>query len=244
MLICPICHKDEFDRVENGLLIKKYVFTCRGCHTRLEQTGQGQKATFRITAVSPDYTNCVALFDGMRWSLDELTKNEAKTYSDAQLASIVQGDIPAEILEEAEEIPPFPLEEGEELIFALDNVFFFEDRLWKSSQTTRFSFRETIRKWQTVKNLPEPQRRDITETLDNGSLYITTRRYSFTGMSHAIDEPFTKISLILPFQDGMGISRSNSAKMEFYKGGYHWPLVAAVMRGLIRRSTSPVDAPR
>ena len=163
MVICPICRKTVFDRFENGFLIKKTVFACRECHTRLEQAGQGQKTTFHISNVSPDFTNCASLFEGMRWSLDELVKNEVNVYSDAALARMVQGDIPDDILSEAEEVPPFSLDEGEKLIFALDNVFFFEDRLWKGSQTPRFSFRETIGKWQAVKHLSEPQRRDITE---------------------------------------------------------------------------------
>ncbi|MDD5369778.1 MAG: hypothetical protein PHQ40_11885 [Anaerolineaceae bacterium] len=242
-LVCPICHKDEFDRLENGFLIKKTVFACRECQTRLEQAGQGRKTTFRITAVGPEYTNCAILFDGMRWSPQELNQGEVSIYSDAALARMVQGDIPAEILAETEETPPFSLDEGEQLIFALSNVFFFEDRLWKTSQPIRFSFRETIGRWQTVKRLPDPQRRDLIETLDTGNFYISTRRYSFTGLSHHIDEPFTKISLVLPSQNGIGISRSNSTKMEYYKGGYYWPLLAAVIRGLIRRSSSPIGSP-
>lgn len=188
-----------------------------------------------------EYSNCLMLFQGGKWTAQELASDQFNVYSDTDLAAMVQGELPEDILTPADETPPFSLEEGEVLIFALRPVYSFQERINPNLPGFRFSFRQMVGKWEMVKSLPDPRRSNVIETLDSGSLYLTTSRYSFQGSEHTIIEPLQKITSVFPLSDGMGIMRSNHHRVEYYKGGYHWPLIAAVLRSLIHRSEKPTE---
>ncbi len=233
---CPVCKGTGFTQAQSGFLVKKIRFCCTNCHSGLELAGKGQE--YRVVDLGPEYSNCAGLFHGLLFTPQDLTSDGLPVYSDQTLAQLAKGEIPDSFYPD-EEPSISPSIEGlaGRLVLRLDNLYTFEDRVLRSPKSATRSFQTLTGQWGEVGCLPEPRYQNVVETLDSGSLWITSLCYRFSGEQHTIEEPLDKVKAVLLYQDGMGISRTNSLKIEYYKGGFHWPLVSALMRGSVRNAS-------
>jgi len=69
---------------------------------------------------------------------------------------------------------------------------------------------------------------------DTGNLFVTNKRFVFVGNHKNIDFPLDKILAVEPFSDGIGISRANKQKTEYFIGGFDGLTVKAAIEGAIR----------
>ena len=70
--------------------------------------------------------------------------------------------------------------------------------------------------------------------IDTGNLTVTNKRVVFVGNHKNIDFTLDKVLSVEPFSDGIGISRSNKQKTEYFIGGFDGLTVKAVIEGAIR----------
>jgi hypothetical protein len=91
---------------------------------------------------------------------------------------------------------------------------------------------ETPKDEETMKLLTEShmERRHM----DTGNLFVTNKRFVFVGNHKNIDFPLGKVLAVEPFSDGIGISRANKQKTEYFVGGFDGLTVKAAIEGAIR----------
>lgn len=70
--------------------------------------------------------------------------------------------------------------------------------------------------------------------IDTGNLSVTNKRVVFVGKHKNIDFTLDKVLSVEPCSDGIGISRSNKQKTEYFVGGFDGLTVKAVIEGAIR----------
>jgi len=70
--------------------------------------------------------------------------------------------------------------------------------------------------------------------IDTGNFFVTNKRITFVGSLKNIDFKLDKVLSVEPFSDGIGISRSNKQKTEYFVGGFDGLTVKAVIDGAIR----------
>ncbi len=234
-LTCPVCSGKSFSVEEKRIaFLKRSHFACASCGTRLENAGRPASGRFKVTRVGASYSNTADLFRGMAFSQAELASTGLPVYSDEELACFARGQIPADFFSnDTPEGETARLRHGERTLLLLENVYAFDDRVQRSVKTSKRSIQTLVGVWNRVSLLPEPRWSNVTETLDRGVLWITTERYRFLGERRRVEEPLTKVKSVLLYRDGMAISRSNSPKTEYYKGSYHWPFIAALLRGMV-----------
>jgi hypothetical protein len=236
-IICPVCRENQFSQEQKGIILKYLTHRCLSCDTRLKQTGKGDDALFSVIRVGKNYSNCDPLFKGWQENLPGLQSHDLPVYPDAQLLQFSIGEISEDYYQnDAEMELPFELDLDEQLVFALGNVYAWEDRLNPEMQNTGIRPKVEPGNWFKIKPLTEPRFAHQTETLAVGSLFITSMRYYFEGKSREIGHIFTKITSLTPYRNGMAISSPERLRNEFFKGYYHWPLITSISRGLIRNS--------
>lgn len=236
---CPICLGTEFTPEMAGFPIKSPAFRCGNCASLLKPSGKAGDLTFHVEKLGPNFSNAFFLLKGATWSAAELAgpDREATLHPDADLLRFAQGTVGDEFLagDEDGELP-LPIAPGEKVIFAMQTVYTWDTRP-KDDQVARGlkTFQIKPGEWKDVKLLGEPRSYNLYETLDDGDLYLTDRRLIFKGKRRQIEEDLSRVLAVIPFQDGIGVLRKERIKIECYKGQYYWPLVGAVLAGLIYR---------
>ena len=234
-VVCPFCEGTVFTSETKGLLFKKTNFVCGKCGSILE-TKDGE--TFMVSTVGEAYSNTITIMQDRKLARDKLSEPGLPIVSDADLASVSmgEGELFERIIKEADQNVPIILKQNEQAIFFLQNATLSEERSQRiSSGAGAFSFRVAKGVWFHTGRLSQPEYASTLQIIDSGSLVITTKRYVFVGANKSVDQNLSKITAIKPFNDGMGIVRTNKEKVEYYKGSYHWPLIASIFMGVVKK---------
>ncbi len=230
---CPACKGMNFATKKEGLVFKKTIYDCPTCGLSMET---GNNHTFTIKKVGEDYSNAQRLLVGHEFKVDELAHHNIPIVTDTKLAEYAAGDIPDEMFHQNMETPII-LKKNERIAFYLKGISYNEERRQRVSRGSGgYSFRVAKGVWYHTGNISGPQYRDAIQKIDDGSLMITSARYIFIGSMKNVDQPHSKIDAITPFVNGIGISRSNKQMIEYYLGNYHWPLIASVFMGIVKKS--------
>jgi hypothetical protein len=235
--VCPVCGAVDFDRAQAGFIIHHPVSRCGRCGSEYVFEVKTGGPEFRLQKVGSSYSNCDRLNRGRAWAMDELADDHMRIYSDAELLAIANGEVSDDFFEgENPEEPGFYPIANEIVVFTLKNVYSWEDRP-KGGQAGagRSSILVQPGGWFKVKPLTEPRYMHELETLEDGTLILTDKRYLFFGKTRQIDQPMRALRALFPYQDGLGIARKEKTRIEYYKGNYYWPLIGAVFSGLARR---------
>jgi len=180
----------------------------------------------------------VTVMQDRKLTRDKLAEPGLPIVSDADLASISigEGEFFERIINEADQNVPIILKQDERAMFLLPNATLSEERSQRtSSGAGAFSFRVAKGVWFHTGRLSQPEYASTLQVIDSGPLVITNKRYVFVGNNKSVDQSLSKITAIKPFNDGMGIVRSNKQKVEYYKGSYHWPLIASIFMGVVKK---------
>jgi hypothetical protein len=237
VVTCPACKGTNLRSEITGTLFKKTIYQCLTCGTTLEQSGKGDKATFALTKVGDDYSNADTVLTSEKFNLVELKEKPLAVLTDADLVRFADGDIPDDIFTAAKQQVAIILKKGERVAFAMQNVSFCEERQQKvSSGGGSYSYRIGKGMWFHTGRLSDPKYASVITPVDQGTLYLTTHRYVFVGKFKNIDQPHGKVTSVTLYRDGMGVARSNKQKVEYFKGAYHWPIVASIMLGLVKKA--------
>jgi hypothetical protein len=234
-VVCPFCEGTAFTSELKGLVFKTTRFVCAKCSSVLE-TKDGE--TFTVSTVGDAYSNTITVMKDRKLTRDKLSEPGLPLVSDADLASVSmgEGELFARIINEADQNVPIILKQNEQAIFLLQNTSLSEERIQRtSSGSGAFSFRVAKGVWFHTGRLSQPEYASTLQVIDSGSLVITNKRYGFVGNNKSVDQSLSKIIAIKPFNDGMGIVRSNKQKVEYYKGSYHWPLIASIFMGVVKK---------
>jgi hypothetical protein len=89
--------------------------------------------------------------------------------------------------------------------------------------------------WLHAGKLLDSSNENELKVIDKGTFILTTKRYIFLGGGKTIDQPLSRIGSIVPFPDGIGIARSNKQKIEYFSGGYYWPNISSIIKGVVNR---------
>jgi hypothetical protein len=242
--ICPVCASVDFSWAQVGFILHHTISRCGRCGSEFSYEIKQDGPEFRLQKVGSAYSNGDRLNRGRAWSPEELTEDSIHIYPDAKLLAMANGDVDDEFFagENPEESGFFPIT-GEIVVFTLKNVYSWEDRP-KGGQAAagRSSILVQPGGWFKVKLLTEPRLLHELETLEDGTLILTNKRYLFIGKNRHIDQPLRALRALFPYQDGLGIARKEKTRIEYYKGNYYWPLVGAVLSGLARRKRGTQDA--
>jgi hypothetical protein len=212
-IICPVCKETGFSVSEKGLVLKKTVYRCNSCETEMETRG-GQ--SFLITSVGGGYSNAKSIVVGKKLKLENLGEPGFHAFSDQELEDIsdARSSLLDNVINEAAEkfSGDFPvlLKEGENPVMRMGRVRFCEERSKGGD--------------------------NVLATLDTGDLLLTTKRYAFVGVKRSVAQPLSRITSIQVYNDGIGVSRSNKQKVEYFLGDYHWPLMAAIIKGTAKKA--------
>jgi hypothetical protein len=236
---CPICLGTDFTPEMSGFPVKSPAYRCRQCASLIKPAVKSGMLSFHIEKLGPAYSNAGFQLKGSSWSAEELTQpdHESSIHADDDLLRLAQGTIGEDFLagEDPSQVP-FPIADGETVIFALQTVYTWDTRP-KDEQVAPGlkAFQIKPGAWKDVTQRGEPKTVNLYETLDDGDLYLTDRRLIYTGKRRQIDEDLARVIAVVPFQDGIGVLRKERIKIECYKGQYYWPLVGAVLAGLANR---------
>lgn len=237
---CPACHSSNFSVQDKGLLIKKKICTCTNCKTILETKG---KEHFVITTLGDQYSSAKPFFEGQEIKIENLSTQPI--ISDEWLNKLSNGD--DELLQEffdrseSESADTSIILKKDELIaIRIPKVNFAEERSKRvSSGYSGTSIRVAKGISFRVGSVGESKYEQEIKSLDSGELLFTNKRYFFVGNKKNITQPLSKITIITPYKDAIGISRENKQKTEFFRGSDHitWIIIAALVRGLIIKGT-------
>ncbi|MCL4560531.1 MAG: hypothetical protein M1281_07950 [Chloroflexi bacterium] len=206
----------------------------------MEQVGKIERGEFIVKIVGEDYSNCTSLFEGVRLTYESMASGEFPIFSDNLLRRFADGDLTEWERDEIEPLKtPFLPAKDEQIYAAMENVIFCEDK-YRRGETggQKKILREMRGRWGQVDYLEATNTMRMLDTRDVGQLVLTSRRFHFKGENVTIDQPLSVVRLILPYRDGFGIERMNKLKREYFKGNYHWPVIAAIFAGLVKRASS------
>lgn len=236
-IVCPICKSTNLSTQTEGMLFKKNVLTCNGCHTVMEQSGKGDKAIFKVRGVGDEYSNANILLQGKSFSIQELSTHNISVVSDEQLAEFSQGNLENLTVQMSGDLDrDIILKKDERIVFWLGPIDYLEERKKKvSGGAAGFSFRVTKGVWYRTMKI-NSQYEDTLTMQDSGILILTNKRYIFMGGGKNIDQPLTALTAINPFADGVSFVRSGKQRTEFFRGNYHWPLISSIIIGLVKNA--------
>lgn len=232
---CPFCEGTAFTSETKGLVFKTTRFECVRCGSVLETK---DKETFKVANIGDAYSNTLPFMQGRELSRDKLSEPGLPIIPDTDLVSVSlgEGELFDRIISEADQKAPIILKQNEQVVFFLQNTTLSEQRSQRiSSGAGAFSFKVAKGVWFHTGRLSQPEYASTLQTLDIGTLVLTTKRYIFVGANKSVDQVLSKITAIKPFTDGLAIIRSNKQKVEYYHGGYHWPLMASVFMGVVKK---------
>jgi hypothetical protein len=222
-----------------GFPIKTAAFRCARCGTQLKPVPRANPPAYKLDRVGADYSNAAEILKGCAWPADDLSIPDGppNVYSDRDLIRMAQGSIEEDFLKGDDNCDvPFRSQPHEIVIFSMDNIYTWLTRPKDEQVAPGLKvYQVKPGEWKDAAILGEPKSYNVLETLDEGSLYLTDRRIIFLGKRRQIDEDLARIQVVLPFQDGFGVLRKEQIKIECYKGDYYWPLVGAIMAGIVTR---------
>jgi hypothetical protein len=239
-IICPACKSTSFLSSSTGVIFKKTIHKCTNCGTVLEQSSSDPKNVYKVSKIGEEYSNAAGLLEGKRFTTNELGTHELHIFSDTQLEAFANGELDnLHIQMVGDASLNIVLKKDEKIVFYLAPI----DLLEEKSQQVRtgggsFSFRIAKGWWYRTPAIRSPQYASVLTNIDSGVLAVTNKRYIFSGSKRSIDQPYTKITSIRPYNDGMGIARSNKEKTEVFTGNYHWPFISSIIMGLVKNANS------
>ncbi len=232
-ITCPLCKGKEFQSAQSGLIVKSAGLRCLGCQTLLGHAAD----VFWVKRVGPAYSNCARLLRDRKFSREELAAYQGPVHTDAALADLARGNIPEDFYEEEGGLElPIPLQAGERVIFLLHNAYAWDERSLHTSRKGA-AHRPASGIWFEIHPLPDPKFTGDLDTLDAGTLLITDRRYAFAGARQQVAVSHTEVKAVFPYQDGAGVVRFDKVRVAYFKGFYHWPLIASTWMGLVKAAS-------
>lgn len=234
-ITCPFCDGNTFTSETKGFASKTTRLECVRCSSVLETK---DNKTFKVAKVGNAHSNTEYFMQGKTFSREKLLEPGLPIVSDDDLASVSngEGELFESIISEANQEVPIILKQSERAVISLPNAFLSEHRSQRVSSGGGFiSFKVTRGVWYHTGRLSQPEYATVLKVLDKGALTLTTKRYVFSGTSNSVDQSLSKITEIRPFVDGLGIIRSGKQKMEYYRGDYHWPLMASIFLGVVKK---------
>ena len=237
-MICPICKGKEFIPEKFGFPARGDGLRCQACGTVLSVSGGSANPIYRVEYLGKTYSNAAELVRDQTWGREDLESIDECPFSDQVLLEIAQGMVPPEFISGGGDCDvPFRTDANETVIFILENTYLWEERPNGERQSLGlFAFRIQPGGWNKIKPLGEPKAFNHIETLDNGTLYLTDRRYIFIGKNHKTDDELRRVRTVFPYTNGIGVMRSEKTRVEYIKGAYYWPLIGALLTGLAARS--------
>lgn len=113
---------------------------------------------------------------------------------------------------------PVILKKNEILIFTIPGVALCEEKTVKTKGSMQgVSIRVMKGVSYRVGGFEASSQKKIVE-LDKGTLTVTNKRLSFSGKTHSVDFPLSKINAIKPLETGISISRSGKQRVEYFLG--------------------------
>lgn len=242
-IVCPVCKGTNFSSISEGLLIKRNVLTCVKCNTVMVQLGKGDKSKFEVRKVGEEYSNVDRLFRDKFFTIPELNSHELPIASDAQLEEYAKGNLEGLTIEMRGDVKrDIILKKNEKIVFMLSPIDYLEERSKRVSGGGQgLSFRIAKGVWYRTSQFRSEYADTITK-LDSGVMAFTNKRYIFIGNTKNIDQPLTSLTAINPFSDGVSFIRSGKQRTEFFSGNYHWPLVASIIMGLVKKANEGNNA--
>jgi hypothetical protein len=234
-VVCPFCEGTSLSSETKGFISKTTSYHRASCGSELETK---DNRSFTVIKVGEEYSNTATFMQGRKLSLDKLREPNLPIQPDDELADIANatGEVFEQLLAEANQNVPIVLKKNERAILALTTASLLEERSRPvPGGLGSFSFRVTKGVWYHTGRLSQPQYASVLTPLDKGALILTNMRYVFVGQARSIDQSLSKIISLRPFNDGMGIARTNKQKLEYYQGPYHWPVMASIFLGVLKR---------
>lgn len=236
-IVCPVCKGINFSTISEGMFIKKNVLTCNNCKTIMEQSGKEDKSRFKVRKVGEEYSNVDRLFKDKSFTIPELNSHELPIVSDEQLEEYAKGNLEGLTIEMRGDLKrDIILKKNEIIVIMLSPIDYLEERSKRVSGGGQgLSFRIAKGVWYRTSQFRSEYTDTITK-LDSGVMTFTNERYIFLGNTKNIDQPLTSLTAINPFLDGVSFIRSGKQRTEFFSGNYHWPLVASIIIGLVKKA--------
>jgi len=234
--VCLVCEGNRFITEQRGMIFKKAFYTCRDCEAVFKEESKGH---FKVVSIPEEYSNIKPYY--LDQILDDSEMVRKPSFSDSELASLAKGEQP--LLDETRsnmrklidfEIPIF-LKKGEELEMALPRVSLFEERSARVSSGTRAGFR-VMKGVYVSQNVTNPEYEQVIKKIDSGSFVVTNKRYVFTGEKRNVDQSLGKITSVMILNDALSVARSNKQKTEYFSGPYYFPLIGALLKGIVTES--------
>lgn len=161
-----------------------------------------------------------------------MTHLQQQSERQQQLQVIADGNI--DMLPTVEDVP-LVLRKNDRCIIALPNVQLCEERMVREyvGGSRGVSIRVMKGVSYRVGNFAgQSVSRPEIKQVDMGTLYVTTKRFDFSGSRMHIDIPLSKIESLEMYSDGIQIGRSGKQRKEYYVG-VDGPYVCSVIAGAI-----------
>jgi hypothetical protein len=232
-ILCPLCQNTDFESDTSGFIIKTTMYECQRCESVIE-TKDGEK--FKVIAIGDGFSNTTPFMQDKILTRDKLANPGLPILSDEELGklSIGEGETFQELINEQDQNVPIILKKDERVMMHLPNVTLSEERSKQvSSGGGAISFKIAKGIWFHTGGLSAPEYKSALQVLYSGALIVTTKRYVFLGSNKHSGQNLSSIVAIKPFNDGLGVVRSDKQKTEYYQGPYHWPLMSSVFMGVV-----------
>jgi transcription elongation factor Elf1 len=220
---CPVCKKEKViqtnlsDRF--GTIMGAYA-TCEKCQA-LFMNKEGLHKLIRVKDASAsvwlEYSNKILSDDDWK-RISNGEKSIAKQREDDLnyfTTQVREGKCPIHVNGNVSN--PVMLQKGEKLIMALPSVKLLEPRAvsqgYYGGPSVRVSKGFYLRGGVTRSESHEELRH-----LDEGTFVLTNKRLIFSGRNKTIEILFNKIVSIIPYTDGISISRSGKERREYFVG--------------------------
>ncbi len=134
---------------------------------------------------------------------------------------------------------PIVLRKGERCVLSLPNVQLYEDRMVSEyvGGSRGVSFRVAKGVSFKVGNFAgRSESHPELRLIDAGDLFLTTKRFIYSGSRANVDVPLTKLVTVEQYTDGIKIARSGKQRKELYVG-FDGPYAYAAIAGAINASS-------
>jgi hypothetical protein len=165
--------------------------------------------------------------------MERFSLSQADLDHDGSYTSLVKGGVIREILDgkvpsrvSVEGTLPFNFQKSESLVWAFQNVPYYELRVRRERKGSYGGFSVRVMKgvyYHTGGFKNQPVERLKNEHSDTGLVGITTKHIYFSGPKKKFRVPYSKIVAIDPYSDGIGIMRdAASARPQSFITGDGW----------------------
>lgn len=241
---CPVCKIGKLsEAVEKKFLSKKVFYICDNsdCSAKFLERGNTAKLlSCEDNTFLDKYDNYLEKREWINIADGGLSDKEIKIQKDEEqkkmLVTISEGDMSLVRQIPQDEIPI--ILKKKELCYAMvQGAQFWEDRAVRKTGSGYGGFSFRVAKGVSFRvgqfgatGESHMERRHI----DTGNLFVTSKRVVFVGSSKSIDFALNKVLSVEPFSDGIGVSRSNKQKTEYFVGGFDGLMIKAVIEGAIK----------